>query len=116
MLSSALALLLMVTAASQQTDPAAPARKAYSACLNDVIRSNLATKANPAKFDENVSVACPEAREALKTAVFSTEKAAGANDAQAEQAASDEVQDHLDNARILYRDYFETGARPEPND
>lgn len=113
MISSALALLLMVTAQPQTPDPTAPARKAYSICLNDFIRTNLSSKAKPGDFDATVGGACTDKRDALKAAMLADERASGASQDEAQRAADDEVQDHVDNARVLYRDYLETGSRPE---
>lgn len=114
MFSSALALLLMVTPGAPTPDATAPARKAYSACLNDLIRTELASKAKPTTFDAQVINACLDKKEALKVAVLNNERTNGASQEVAEETAANEVQDHQDNARILYRDYLETGSKPNP--
>ena len=103
----------MVTAGAQSPDPTAPARKAYSMCLTDLIRSNLSSRAKPAAFDAQVATACADKKEALKAAVLNVERSSGASEEAADQAAANEIQDHVDNARILYRDYLETGSRPD---
>lgn len=109
MISSALALALLIAAA--QADPG-PARKAYSGCLHTYLKTSLEQKMAPEAFDAAVQPACANQEAAFRGAVVAFEKAYGLSQGEAEDVAASDVSHFLSEIKDLYRAHVEGGEPP----
>ena len=110
MISSALAFVLVMTAAAADGTPAA--RKAYSACLEKFMAKGLDAQMEPEAFDAAVATACPAEASRLRQAAIDANVAAGRKRADAEDMVAGDIEDYQLNTKELYREFKETGARP----
>ena len=109
MISSALALMLLMAPAADNTPTA---RRAYSACLNQFIAKTLDDKLEPTAFDSAVPTACTDKAEALRRAAVSAAVAAKRKSKDAEEMVSGDIEDYQANAKEMFREYKEKGVKP----
>jgi hypothetical protein len=88
------------------------ARQSFSGCLGSLLKTNLKERVEPATFDTTVASSCKAEEAAFRTAVVSTDVAAGTSRATAEQGAAFEITDIVDNTKQRYKDYVETNTEP----
>lgn len=98
--------------AAPPTGPTAQPRKAYSKCINEVVKKSLDQKVPPSSFGGTLGGACQAEAAALRDAVIAQELAIGSKRTEAEEMARDEVLDYQLNATEMYSEYFESGTRP----
>ena len=110
MISSALALILAMTAAAADGTPAA--RKAYSACLERFMAQRLDEKMAPEAFDAAIGTACAPEASRLRQAAMDAAKAQGRPAASAEEMVTGDMEDYQLNTKELFREFLESGARP----
>ena len=110
MISSAIALIMVMTAAAPDATPSA--RKAYSACLEKFMVKGLDEKMEPAAFDTAVAGACSAEAARLRQAAIDANVAAGRKRADAESMVAGDIEDYQLNTRELFREFKDTGARP----
>ena len=110
MISQVLALMMVTTGAP--ADKINIARRAYSTCLNALIKAELDAKTDVAGFAGKVAAACKSEESAFRNAIISVDVAAGISRANAEGNATTEIDDFLSQTKESYKDYVETKTRP----
>ena len=110
MLSSALVLAMLVAAPA---DPN-PARKGYSNCLQQFLRTSYDAKMTPDDFDKAVPAACGDKEAAFRQAVVALDTSRGVKRKDAEQGVRDEIADFQTTLKERYRDYIDSGTKPPP--
>jgi hypothetical protein len=93
------------------SDPSIAARKAYSTCLNEFVKSNSEKKVAPAEFDTLVSNACSDKETSFRNLMVAADVKRGISRKTAEQGVNDELTDFRANAKENYRLYFDPGAQ-----
>jgi hypothetical protein len=88
------------------------ARQSYSGCLSTLLKSNLKERVAPDAFDTTVSSACKAEEATFRSASVSIDVAVGIRRSDAEQNASLEITDIVDNTKARYKDYVETNTEP----
>jgi len=101
MISSVLTLLL--AASSAQSDTTRTAREAYTACLRGFVQRSVDARMSQADFTAQFPQQCTQQEAAFRSAVIARENALRATRANAEQAATDEI----DEAKTNFRERFE---------
>ena len=112
MISHVLALLLLAAPAQANFNQLNQARKSYSGCLSTLMKSNLKEKKATDAFETTLSASCKAEETAFRSASISTDVAMGTSRTSAEQNASFEVTDMVDNTKQRYKDYLETNTEP----
>ena len=108
MISSVLSLLLAVSAV--QSDTTRSAREAYTGCLRGFVDRSAGSGMSPADFNAAFPQQCTRQEAAFRAAVIARENALRATRANAEQAATDEI----DEAKLNFRERFEMALPPAP--
>jgi hypothetical protein len=106
MLSSLLAAALLWA----PPDPSIAARKAYSNCLNEFVKTNSEKKLAPAEFDTLIDTACPDKAASFRTIMVGADVKRGISRKTAEQGVEDELTDFRSSAKETYRLYFDPAA------
>lgn len=109
-MSSALAALLALAATATTTanaaqpgrDPTTFARDAYTACLRQFMQASLRERMAQAAFDAAIPQQCANELAAYRAAVITREVGFRTPRAEAEQTATQEVDDARANLRELY--------------
>lgn len=109
MISYLLALALIWASPS---DPNA-ARRAYSACLEQLVKVNAEKKVPPAEFDALVTTACSDKAEAFRKIMVASDVARGTSRAVAEQGVAEELADYRTSIKDDYRLYVPDPAPTE---
>ena len=107
MVSSVLVLLL--AAASMQSDTTRTAREAYTRCLRAFETRSVESRMAVDAFNTALATACTAEKTAYHDAVVRRETATRATRATAEQSATEELNDALTNSR----ERFEMAMAPE---
>ena len=110
MISTALAFSLLITTAAADGTPSA--RKAYSGCLHKFLVKGLDDKLEPDAFDAALAGACAAEAARLRQAAIDASVAAGRKRADAEEMVAGDIQDYQADAKEMFREYKEKGARP----
>ena len=103
------AALLMVPASS----PTAAQRKAYNACLEKFAIKEIEDKMEAAAFEASVATACANEQSSLRQAAVSTGVAAGRKKAELEEMISGDIEDYQANAKDIFLDFKQKGAKPQ---
>ena len=88
------------------------ARQTYSGCLGTLLKSQLKERIAPDAFETALSSSCKAEETAFRKAVVSTDVAVGTSRTSAEQNASFEITDMVDNTKQRYKDYIVTNTEP----
>ena len=88
------------------------ARQTYSGCLGSLLRNNLNERVAPDAFETTLASSCKAEETAFRQAVVSADVAIGTSRASAEQNATFEITDMVDNTKQRYKDYVETNTQP----
>jgi len=107
MISSLLAVALLW---APPPDPSIAARKAYSNCLNQFVKTTSEKKMAPAEFDTLIDTACPDKAASFRTIMVTADVKRGISRKTAEQGVEDELADFRSSAKETYRLYFEPAA------
>ena len=102
---------LLLTAA--QSDPISQPRKAYSSCVKQLMNSSLDKKLDAAAFESALASTCASQEQSFRAAIVKQQLAMKASKKDAEQAATDWVGDQQLNATEMYKEYLDTGTRPD---
>lgn len=102
MISSVLVLVLAASAA-QPSDTTRTVREAYTACLRGFVQRSLEARMAAADFTTAFPQQCTQQEAAFRAAVIQREVASRARRADAEQSATDEI----DEAKLNFRERFE---------
>jgi MinD-like ATPase involved in chromosome partitioning or flagellar assembly len=89
------------------------ARQSYSGCLSSLLRTNLKDRVATDAFETNLANACKVEETAYRTAAVSIDMASGTSRATAEQGATFEITDIVENTKQRYKDYLETNTEPQ---
>jgi len=108
LISSVLTLLLAASAA--QSDTTRTAREAYTGCLRAFVQQSLDARMSAADFTTAFPQQCTRQEAAFRAAVIARENALRATRANAEQAATDEI----DEAKLNFRERFEMAVPAAP--
>jgi len=108
MISAVLTLLLAASAA--QSDTTRTAREAYTACLRGYVQRSLDARMSAADFAAAFPQQCTQQEAGFRSAVIARENALRATRANAEQAATDEI----DEAKLNFRERFEMATPAAP--
>jgi hypothetical protein len=106
-------LLTGLLLAGAQADPISQPRKAYSTCVKKLMNSSLDQKLDAASFETALSSHCTSEKEGFRSAIIKQQLAMKASRKDAEQAATDWVDDQQLNAKEMYQEYLDTGTRPD---
>lgn len=105
-------VLLFVLLAAPPVANLNQARQTYSGCLSTLLKSNLKERVAPDAFETTLSSACKAEEATFRSASISTDVAIGIKRADAEQNATLEITDIVDNTKQRYKDYVETNTEP----
>lgn len=108
MLSFVLAL-----AFAMQNDAINTSRQAYSTCMRDYLRAQLATDTQPAAFEAALPNQCTDRATAFRQALVARDVGAGSARARAEEDANMALEDMRATAVERFRDEY-SAAHPEP--
>jgi hypothetical protein len=112
MISSLLAMTLAAAAPGPSPDAIARARKAYSACLTGFMKKSLKDKAEETAFATGLTPACATQEQAFRAAVIAADTASGIKRAAAEENATFEIDDLLNNAKEMFKDHKTNNTSP----
>ena len=112
MISHVLAFLLLAAPGPINLNQLNQARQTYSGCLSTLLKSNLKERVAPDAFETTLTASCKAEESAFRTASISTDVAMGTSRTSAEQNASFEITDMVDNTKQRYKDYVETNTEP----
>ena len=104
-------LMFVLLAAAPQVN-LNQARQTYSGCLGTLLKTQLKERAAPDAFETVLASSCKSEESSFRNAVISTDVAAGTSRASAEQNATFEITDIVDNTKQRYKDYVETNTEP----
>lgn len=113
MLFAALATVLALAAPIAAQNNMAQARRAYSNCLNGLMKADLKTKVEVAAFEAKLPTACAAQETSFRNIMIASDTAAGIKRADAEEGVQMEVSDMRTNTLDLYRGYVETNSAPQ---
>ncbi|HEV2747862.1 MAG TPA: hypothetical protein VGW34_11260 [Allosphingosinicella sp.] len=105
-------LLFALLAGAPPAGNLSQARQAYSGCLGMLLKSNLKERTASDLFEARLAQSCKAEEAAFRKASVAAAVATGASRAGAEQDASLEITDMLDNVKQRYKDYTETDSEP----
>src|SRR4051812_42504876 len=105
MISIALGTAMIVAAAAPSPAPSMQARKAYSLCLQKVIKDKTEARLNADAFAAEAKTACAAQEAALVSALIAYDVGMGSRRADAEESAKAQVEDSLANASDAYTTY-----------
>jgi hypothetical protein len=104
MISIALMIALALGAAPSP-GPSQQARKAYSVCLQKMIKDKTEAKLSADAFTAAVKSSCASQEAALKQSLIAYDVATGVKRADAEEGANLQIEDYLVNAADTYATY-----------
>jgi hypothetical protein len=104
MISSLLAFALLW---APPPDASIVARKAYSSCLNDFVKTTSEKKVAPEEFDALVNTACPDKESNFRNLMIAADVKRGISRKTAEQGVNDELTDFRSSAKENYRLYVQ---------
>ena len=88
------------------------ARQGYSGCLGTLLRSNLKEKVEPAAFTTALGNSCKTEESTFRNASIATDISMGTSRTSAEQSASFEISDMVENTKQRYSDYYDSKTEP----
>ncbi|HEY1607279.1 MAG TPA: hypothetical protein VGF77_16950 [Allosphingosinicella sp.] len=94
----------MMMAASAAPQPPAAERHAFATCLTNFVHTKLNDKMDGAKFKDAAHTACTAQADAFRTAWINYDVAMRTKRSEAEENASGQVEDYLQNATDTYTD------------
>jgi hypothetical protein len=109
-----IAPLLALALAAAPPDPVLDADRAYSQCLDGVMRKDLREKRTQARFEQDAARGCGATAGSLRTVLIADDLASGVSRAQAEANADTEIRHMLDLAKVMFADYRTRGLLPYP--
>jgi len=105
-------LMFVLLAGPAQVNNLNQARQTYSGCLSTLLKTNLKDRIAPDAFETTLAQSCKAEETAFRNASISTDVSMGTSRASAEQNASFEITDMVDNTKQRYKDYIETNTEP----
>jgi len=105
MISITLVTMLALAAAAPSAGPSGQARKAYSTCIQKVIKAKTPDKLDGDAFTAAVKSACAAEEAAFTKSLIDYDVATGLKRADAEEGARLQVEDYLVNASETYSTY-----------
>ena len=105
MISITLVTALAVAAAPPVGGPSGQPRKAYSACLQKLIKDRTDAKLNTATFTSEAKSGCAAQEAAFRKSLIDYDVATGLKRADAEEGAGLQVEEYLANAADTYSTY-----------
>ncbi len=112
MLAHILSFLLVIAAG--KADPADTARRAFNNCLIEQHNKAVEAKKTPTDFDKIVAETCIAERTAYHDVTVKAERSYGSNAKDAEQYASEEVQNVVNGIISSFAGNIESGAKLSP--
>lgn len=88
------------------------ARQSFSGCLSSLLKTNLKERVAPDAFETTLSTACKAEEATFRTTSIGVDVALGIKRSDAEQNATLEITDIVDNTKARYKDYVETNTEP----
>lgn len=88
------------------------ARKSYAGCLSTLLKTQLKDRVAPDAFETAIAQSCKTEETAFRSASVTTDVSMGTSRASAEESASFEINDMVDNTKQRYKDYLETNTEP----
>ena len=111
MISSALAMLLLVVAAGK--NPAAQSREGYARCLKYFVRVSAEKKMDSAAFEAALAAACRDKEALFKNTMVSSEVALGVKRAVAEKGIQEEISDYRSTAKEDFQAELTLASSPQ---
>jgi hypothetical protein len=111
MISSALAMLLLVVAAGK--NPAAQTREGYARCLKDFVRASAEKKMDAAAFETALAAACRDKEALFKNTMVSSEVGLGVKRAVAEKGIQEEISDYRTMAKEDFQAELTLASSPQ---
>lgn len=111
MISTMLAMTLAATAA--QADPVNDARRAYSECMRNFMRTSLQQRMEPTAFETALEGQCTDRAVSYREAMIRRDQRTGGGRARAEEDANTTIQYTKENTLEYYRDYYENEQVPD---
>ena len=105
MISITLVTALALAAAPPVGGPSGQPRKAYSACLQKLIKDRTDAKLSIASFTSEAKSSCATQEAAFRKSLIDYDVATGIKRADAEEGAGLQVEDYLANAADTYTTY-----------
>ena len=105
MISITLVTALAVAAAPPVGGPSGQPRKAYSACLQKLIKEKSDAKLTSASFTSEAKTSCATQEAAFRKSLVDYDVATGLKRAEAEEGAGLQVEEYLANAADTYTTY-----------
>jgi hypothetical protein len=90
----------------------AQARQTYSGCLSTLLKTNLKDRVAPDAFETTLAQSCKTEESAFRNASVTTDVSMGTSRASAEESATFDITDIVDNTKQRYKDYVETNTQP----
>ena len=107
MISIALVTALALAAAPPSGGPSGQPRKAYSACLQKLIKAKTGEKLDGAGFTAAAKAGCSIEEASFRKSLVDYDVATGQKRADAEEGANLQVEDYLVNAADTYSTYVD---------
>ena len=111
MISSALAILLLVVAAGK--NPAAQSREGYASCLKNFVRASAEKKMDASAFEAALAAACRDKEALFKNTMVSSEVALGVKRAVAEKGIQEEISDYRSSAKEDFQAELTLASSPQ---
>ena len=105
MISITLVIALALAGAPPSSAPSGQARKAYSACLQKVIKAKTEEKLSADAFKAAAKAGCAVEEAAMMKALTDFDVATGSKRADAEEFARSQIDEYLFNAGDTYASY-----------
>ena len=111
MISSALAMLLLVAAAGK--NPAAQSREGFARCLKDFVRTSAEKKMEAPAFETALAAACRDKEALFKNTMVSAEVQLGVKRAVAEKGLQEEIKDYRTMAKEDFQAELASSSSPK---
>jgi hypothetical protein len=106
-------LLALALAVAPPPDPVIDSSRAFSACLDKVIRKGLREKLGQARFEKELARTCANDAALFRAVVVADDMASGLDRAKATGNAEKEASDMLDLAKAMYADFRSGRSVPD---
>ena len=113
MISSALAMLLLIAAPMPGKNPAAQSREGFARCLKDFVRASAEKKMDAAAFEAGLAAACRDKETLFKNTMVSSEVALGVKRAVAEKGIQEEITDYRSTAKEDFQAELTLASSPK---
>ena len=105
-------VLMFVVLAAPTPATLNQARQTYSGCLSTLLKTNLKERKAPDAFETVLAGSCKAEETAFRTASISLDVSMGTSRTSAEQSATFDITDIVENTKQRYKDYLETNTEP----